>query len=378
MRVYETLRSAHLERAQALDPSSIIYRSRRYDFDASLAEGLDVLQAGTTRMVLLLAASRVRYLEVNEPLMRGGLRRTATAMVIARWAARIRRRPLTIGAYAIENKDPHSAAPAAPLRTRAGRRLDRGLSLAVAARLDRIVYGTDAAAALYQVVFRHLPVQSTVIPALPSPCRCADSPDGPDGAQPGSPDVVLYLGALVPRKGFDRLLTAWPLLAGPPADAPGRTTVRLQIVGKGALAAKAQALVDADPRVQLAIDPPRNEVHTYLRRARVLVLLSQPMPEWREQVGLPIIEALSHGCVVVTTTETGLAGWLAEHGHEVLAPESSPEAVGAAIRSALDRGPSCDQILRSLPTVDGRLAADAWLFAPGSSLPTPPKLRSDP
>ena len=99
-----------------------------------------------------------------------------------------------------------------------------------------------------------------------------------------------------------------------------------------------------------------------MRRSSALALPSQPTPIWREQVGLPIVEGLAHGCTIVTTTESGLAAWLAAHGHSVIAPGSGAKPLADALVAALqsERGP--EAVTADLPAIDGRLAADAWMF----------------
>ena len=111
----------------------------------------------------------------------------------------------------------------------------------------------------------------------------------------------------------------------------------------------------------MLLDPPREQIHRALRENSVLVLLPQ-----KEQLGLPILEALSHGCEVVTNSETGLAAWLAAHGHGVLPPDSSAEAVADAIAMALDRAALREGSLKDLPTTDQRIEADRWLATGGS------------
>ena len=106
------------------------------------------------------------------------------------------------------------------------------------------------------------------------------------------------------------LAAAWPLVV-----AEARPDATLTLLGKGALEQEARALSVAEPSVAVEVDPSRPRIHSVLDEARVLVLPSQPRPDWREQVGLPIVEGLAAGCPVVTTTETGIAGWLDEHGH---------------------------------------------------------------
>jgi glycosyltransferase involved in cell wall biosynthesis len=99
-------------------------------------------------------------------------------------------------------------------------------------------------------------------------------------------------------------------------------------------------------------------------------LASQPTAGWREQVGLPIVEGLAHGCRVVTTDQTGLAGWLREHadrGHRVVPAGGSGADLAAAVLAALTTptGDGPGSVLADLPVRDGRLAADDWLFEPG-------------
>ena len=118
--------------------------------------------------------------------------------------------------------------------------------------------------------------------------------------------------------------------------------------------------------MELVIDPPRSEIHRHLRSASVLALPSRPTASWREQIGLPIVEGLAHGCNIVTTSETGLAGWLTEHGHNVVAPGAGVSALADSVLHALHKqgdGGTAVGVVADLPAVDGRLAADAWMFA---------------
>jgi hypothetical protein len=351
VRVYWSLRTAHLERARVLAPASILYRARRYDFDEALAAGLDLIPGSTVAMATTLARSRVTELEVTEPLMRSGLPRCAAAIAVVRGAGWLRREPTRVVSYAIENLDPYGQARPASVKGRLRRRIDVILMGWVARRLDRVAFGTESAQELYRRRFGDaMRADSALIPALPSACECGSV--GPRRAR-----HVVFVGALTERKGIDLLVQAWPavLLAEPDAE--------LTIVGKGPLAALAESLAAEHDHVRLVVDPPRTQIHEILGTGTVLVLLSQRTPHWREQVGLPIVEALAHGLSVVTTSETGLASWLAAHGHHVLSSASVADvasAVTAAIRAPL--APA--QVIASLPAQDGRIEADRWLFTP--------------
>lgn len=349
-RLYQTVRTAHLERARELAPATILYRATRYDFDRALARDLDLVPAGPVRAAWLLVRSGVRQLEVNEPLMLASLPRTALALAALGLRRRLGGPPVRCVSYAIENADPF-ARPVHGLLAALRHTRNRLLARFVWSSLDRVVFGTAAAEHTYTASFGAAtgPPHRTTIPALPAACPCAL------GEGDGVPTVV-FLGALTDRKGFPQLLAAWPYLK---VRFPH---VRLVILGSGPLEQRAIDLADADEAVHLHVDPPRAVIHAQLRMCRVLVLPSQPTPGWREQVGLPICEGLAHGAAIVASTQTGLTHWLAEHGHTVLDPSARPRDWADAVAQALRQDRERSAVIADLPTVDGRLAADEWLF----------------
>lgn len=350
IRIYLHLRSAHLERAQKLAAATILYGEARYDLDTSLFDGLDVVKVGFAGLLKALSRSAFTAIEINEPLMRAGLPRATVALVVARTAGGLRRQRPSIVAYAIENKDPFVQLNAS-LKHRARLSLDRCLARFVLRHVDRLAFGTAGSRQLYHELFGadFITGATRVIEAIPTACDCGNLHEH-------EPDTVLFVGALHSRKGFEELLAAWKILR------ERRPNAHLTIVGKGVLEEVARSTVAGDPRVALIIDPPRAEVHLQLRRASVLVLLSQSRPTWREQVGLPLVEALAHGVGVVTTDETGLATWLRGHGHVVLPSAAAADKVADAIEVALASGRTAQAVLDDLPDTDGRLAADDWIF----------------
>ena len=195
-----------------------------------------------------------------------------------------------------------------------------------------------------------VPRVSDEIPALPTACpRCRDEP----GRR--APEV-LFVGAFSERKGVRQLLAAWPLVR------QRHPTARLRVLGKGPLVSLVEAAAAADATIAIELDPPRARVHGAFEGSKVAVLLSQPWRGWREQVGLPIVEALTHGCEVVASDQTGLAGWLRAHGHRVLETPATADDVAAAIVSALESDRATAARLSQLPGEDGRLQANHWLF----------------
>lgn len=343
-RLYESVRTAHLERAHELAPAAIVYRVRRYDFDESIAAGLELVQAGPVRAARLLRRSKLDILEINEPLMTSSLPASALAVFAVRFARPDRTRIVT---YAIGNDEPFSGVSPS-LKRRVRWAIERRLARYVWKRTDAIAYGTEGARDVYRRMLPHrADLAEALIPALPAR---AENPTGERAQR------VIFLGAFVARKGLPLLMAAWPAVV---AERPGAT---LTLVGKGALIDDARRFASENASVDLIEDPPRAQIRDILARSLVLVLPSQSSPTWREQVGLPIVEALEQGCSVVTTTETGLAPWLAEHDHGVVDADAGAETLAGAIIAQLSAGDRSEQIFASLPDRDGRLAADAWLF----------------
>ena len=98
-----------------------------------------------------------------------------------------------------------------------------------------------------------------------------------------------------------------------------------------------------------------------IARARSLVLPSIRSGRWREQIGLPIHEGLIQGLTVVTTDETGLTCWLREHGHFVVPGTNTRVHLTSALIQALQNPIDPAAVRASLPSVEGRVAANLWL-----------------
>lgn len=349
-RLYESIRTAHLERARELEPAAIVYRVTRYDFDPLLAAGLELIRATPRQTADLVRRSRLEVLEINEPLMLSALPTTVAALLAI--SVRPRGRRPEVVTYAIGNDDPFRLPQGARRRTRIRRRLERTAARWVWSQVDRIAYGTQQARDVYESLLGPAPGPARLIEALPAPCT-RDEP-GEDA------ESVVFLGSFAERKGLPLLLESWSLVR---AEQPA---ARLTVVGKGTLLPLVEAAVAADDSIRLILDPPRDAIHDVLASSRVLVLPSQPTAAWREQVGLPIVEGLQHGCAIVTTDETGLAPWLAASGHAVLPGRADAAQLAGAIAGQLSSGPRSADIRTSLPAEDGRLAADRWLMMPGT------------
>lgn len=348
LKIYDEVRTAHLERV-ADRRTTILYRQRRYDFDDGLASQIDVRRAGAVRTLLWAYRHPVDVIEIAEPFVIGAAPRSLAAVVGNRLRAAIGgERRARVVSYAIESLHPDDIALVLPLKARLKRRAQRMLVPFVWRSTDRLALGTELALQVYRRSFRGRWPDHRVLPALPA-ARCIALPTAGRGR------TLVFLGDLSVRKGFPQLLEVWPRVH---ARVPG---ARLSILGRGVGEPAATALAAHDPTVSTFVNPPRAMIFATLAASKALVLPSQRTPLWREQVGLPIVEGLSFGCSIVTTTETGLAAWLAAHGHGVVAPDDV-DALCEAVVAALESERTPADIVADLPDVDGRAAAEAWLY----------------
>lgn len=353
VQLYEVARTAHLERIDGDDEVTLLYREKRYDFDEAVAGRAKPLRAGFISSCRFAIRNDIDIIEVNEPLVTRAAVRSLAFVWAARVRAKLRSRPRPIVvAYAIANVPSSVLREHLPFKARLKFELRRPLASLVWASLDRIAYGTADAEWLYASEFpARRRADSRLIEALPVAVPAPDRDDVDERS------TVLFLGDLSRRKGFPDVMAAWPAVR---AELP---TMRLSIVGRGVGAEEAIKRATHDDRMTVVIDPPREHVFAELEKARVLVLPSRRMPLWREQVGLPIVEGLAHGCVVVTTDQTGIAAWLSENGHQVIEERRVDRDLAPAIVAAAQSELTADDVHRQLPDVDGRVAARRWLYS---------------
>ncbi|WP_344753870.1 glycosyltransferase [Gryllotalpicola koreensis] len=352
----------HFERASEMAPGLTLYLKRRADFDEALAANRPDFLSGTLREIIRrVLVSRPRVLEVPEPLWFRYWPHTMILLIALRLASGSRRREISVVTYAIENSTPDrlprrlATLPPALWRT-----ISRILARGHLRHVDRIAFGTSGArqalittAGLGALQDDHL--QTRIIEALPTRCACTSPSEE-------RTDSVVFVTSLEQRKGLDTLLEAWPAVVA------ARPTAMLHIAGSGPLEGATATASATYPSIVFHGLVGRETVHSLYRHARVSVLPSRPSGRWREQVGLPIVEGISHGTSIVTTAETGLARWLTQHGQHVLT-ELTPRALATAIIEAL----AVPAPRYALPLADGRILADGWLIGRAPGVFTPPK-----
>ncbi|MCL9664420.1 glycosyltransferase [Curtobacterium albidum] len=321
-------------------PAEGWYFKTNYDITENVPPAF--VPMSTIKALRTLAFADVETLEVPELLWARELPRTLALLVVHKSTSR---RSAARVFYAIENNDPATALLGSRKVPKWFSALLRaGIGFAARWLIDAVVYGSEGSRRAYQGLPLVRGLKSTLIEELPGrPTKCAPLKDRRD---------AVFVGALETRKGVPALMDAWETIE---ADHPGR---QLRIIGNGELAFEVRTWSDKNPAQRSFLGQlPHSQVHDVLTQSAVLVAPSLREGRWREQIGLPIKEALRAGVTVVSTPDTGLADWLTKNGHHVVQSEALAGALAAALSAPLDPA----EVIRSLPRFDGRVAADHWL-----------------
>ncbi|MBD8703979.1 glycosyltransferase family 4 protein [Frigoribacterium sp. CFBP 13712] len=344
-------RSAHLERLRERPADKMLYLASKPDFDADLATG----QANKVTLLSAcwrVALTRSLVLEMPEPLWLRFFPKFALLGLIYKATNPLRRGRGRVVVYAIENNGLDQLL--SPDASRGKRVVGPALRMAIRTIsnlvLDRICFGSPGSEATYAQLRLTPRLDKTTILELPAAA---------DETTTGADQAVLFVGALEERKGVRQLMEAWEGVERLCSDA------HLTIVGDGPLRAAVEAWQGVRPqtrRYEGQLD--RRELDIVYRRHSVLAAPSIREGRWREQIGLPIKEGLARGLHVVTTSETGLAPWLSQHGHGVLQGSQEPDMqlrLMSSILNALSITRDPRLITSDLPRLDGRTAAREWL-----------------
>ena len=351
---YPILRTYHLTR-RVHGTEHFRYLGSSYDFDpAEAVPGRDLRR--TTWRGVLRDAWRldVDVVEVPEPLWLKYAPLSVSVAAVARLRARLRRRDpgVRVTTYAIENNALDDRyldfAHRVPLALR--RWAVRAVLRLAARTVTRVAYGSPDAREAYRRAAggEWVRDQRTVL----------ELPGVPTSAPIAKPrehgEVVTFVGELHVRKGLDTLLAAWPAVL---RRVPG---ARLEIVGDGPLAEQVRTAAAASGGDVVAHGRlTAREVRAVLDRTCVAVQPSRADRRWREQIGLPIEEALGQGCRVVTTPETGLHDWIEAQAEGTIVHDPGPEELADAVVAALHR--PHPHLAWPLPDQEGYAAAVAWL-----------------
>jgi glycosyltransferase involved in cell wall biosynthesis len=189
-------------------------------------------------------------------------------------------------------------------------------------RLDGLIAGTDSAAAVWRAKGYRGPM--AVIAQF-----------GTDGAlfrpanqRENRPFTVGYFGRLVEEKGVRLLLEACAALEG---------EWRLLLLGGGPLRDEleqtARALGIAD-RVAFHAQVPSTDIPGWYQRIDALALPSLTRPNWKEQFGRVLVEAMASGVPVIGSDSGAIPGVIGAGG--LVVPEGDTAALTLAMRRLRD------------------------------------------
>ena len=188
---------------------------------------------------------------------------------------------------------------------------------------DYAIAGTDAAAeALRSKGYQG---RLTVIPQFGT----SELLFAPRETKPQRQFTIGYIGRIVPEKGVDILLRAAAQLDG---------DWRLRLVGGGSardsIAALARAL-QVDASVTFAGQLPSADLPAEYHKIDVLVLPSLTRPNWKEQFGRVLVEAMASGVPVIGSDSGAIPGVIGAAGRIV--PEGDAEALARALAELRDQ-----------------------------------------
>jgi glycosyltransferase involved in cell wall biosynthesis len=226
-------------------------------------------------------------------------------------AARVRKKGLVL--LGIQNIYKRYPAPFELLQMYAFKCATGALSISEAAATTLRQRGYRGPSALF-------PFTTELIPLTPAERASTRAQYGLSGSLAG------YVGRLVPEKGVDLFIDALATLPGVSGVIAGDGPERAALEKRAAERGVAQRLTftgvlapEAAERMIGALD--------------VLVLPSRPRPNWSEQFGRVLIEAMASG-VAVVASDSGAIAEVAGDG-AFLFPENDLAALGAAITRAL-------------------------------------------
>lgn len=144
--------------------------------------------------------------------------------------------------------------------------------------------------------------------------------------------VFGYMGRLVPEKGVLDLVDAFSRFH-PEED------VSLLVIGNGPLAGELEARFKSPAlfgRTKLLPAVPHRQVPRYLSAMSTLVVPSRTLPNWKEQFGRVIIEALACGVPVIGSNSGEIPHLLARLEGGLVVPEGDVEALHGAMRRLIE------------------------------------------
>ncbi|WP_341413989.1 glycosyltransferase [Paenibacillus filicis] len=141
--------------------------------------------------------------------------------------------------------------------------------------------------------------------------------------------VVGFVGRFVEEKGIRYLLEAAEQLADRP--------VSFLFIGKGDLLEEIRRMESRHPGLIRILDSVKhNDVHRWINTMDVLALPSLTMPNWKEQFGRVIVEAMACGVPVLGSDSGEIPVLIRETGGGWIVPERDAEQLARLVGSLME------------------------------------------
>ena len=145
---------------------------------------------------------------------------------------------------------------------------------------------------------------------------------------------LVFVGRLVPKKGLEHLLDALHQLR------QAGVSFSAEVVGHGPLAgtlAEKTRALGLDDQVRFAGPVPHDSLAVHYQRASIAVFpFVEAADGDQEGFGLVMVEAMGCGCAVIASDLPAVRDVIRDEETGVLVPPGDPNALGAAIRDALE------------------------------------------
>ncbi|GAI94378.1 unnamed protein product, partial [marine sediment metagenome] len=145
--------------------------------------------------------------------------------------------------------------------------------------------------------------------------------------------LVGYVGRLARQKGVLDLIAAAQLLAG-----DGGREFALVLIGEGPLRGELAKIArgnDGGPPLCIVGHIRHNQIPEYIAALDVLVLPSRTTPQWKEQFGRVIIEALACGVPVIGSDSGHIPYLIEDTGGGLIFPEGDIGRLAECIQQLL-------------------------------------------
>jgi glycosyltransferase involved in cell wall biosynthesis len=353
-KIYSELRTMHAVQSIPNSEAIFLYRKESYDFDKEVLSLYNIKKCSIFMTIGMIILNDVRIIELHEPLFLREVPINILYMLIISIKRKLfkRSRRTKMVTYAIENVDIlRKVRSHLPKHLSFVNPIIRYTLMKYAIGFDKIAFGTESAKKEYLSVFPKILSNVETKDFSPFEPLCPTCVVTPQNKIAKS---IVFLGLFDDRKGIEDLMRAWPAIREYCDGA------QLTLIGKGPLLDKVLMWAGSGvEKIDVIVDPARSIIHEILARSEFLVLPSVSDDRWREQIGLPLIEALSHKCRVVTTRATGISNELRNMGHLII---ESLDRDYRAVSEFINTEFVDSELHWALPVISGRQQAEMWLW----------------